>query len=64
MISEFHLTSSCLSEKQCHPIVPPFMEDELPLLEEYVSEAERDTQDARVWNEAATKWIACMAPSS
>ena len=34
------------------------MEDELPLLEEYVSEAERDTQDARVWNEAATKQIA------
>ena len=34
------------------------MEDELPLLEEYVSEAERETQDARVWNEAATKWIA------
>ena len=58
MISEFHLTSSCLSEKQCCPVVPPFMEDELPLLEEYVSEAERDTQDGRVWNEAATKWIA------
>ena len=34
------------------------MEDKLPLLEEYLSEAERDTQDARVWNEAATKWIA------
>ena len=58
MISEFHLTSSCLSEKQCCPVVPPFMEDELPLLEEYVSEAERETQDARVWNEAATKRIA------
>ena len=58
MISEFHLTSSCLSEKQCCPVVPPFMEDELPLLEEYVSEAEKDTQDARVWNEAAMKRIA------
>ena len=34
------------------------MEDELPLLKEYVSEAEKDTQDAHVWNEAATKWIA------
>ena len=58
MISEFHLTSSCLSEKQCRPVVPPFMEDELPLLKEYVSEAERETQDARIWNEAATKRIA------
>ena len=64
MISEFHLTSSCLSEKQCCPMVPPFMEDELPLLEEYVSEAERETQDARIWNEAATKriavWLHCL----
>ena len=34
------------------------MEDELPLLKEYVSKAENDTQDARVWNEAATKQIA------
>ena len=34
------------------------MEDELPPLKEYVSEAKRETQDARVWNEAATKRIA------
>ena len=58
MISEFHLTSSCLPEKHCCPVVPSFMEDELPLLEEYLSEAERDTQDACVWNEAAMKRIA------
>ena len=48
MISEFHLTSLCLPEKHCHPVVPQFMEDELPLLEEYLSEAERDTQDAHI----------------
>ena len=58
MISEFHLTSSCLPEKHCHPVVPPFMEDELPPVEEYLSEAERGTQDAHVLNEAATKRIA------
>ena len=58
MISEFHLTSLCLPEKHCRPVVPPFMEDELPLLKEYLSEAERDTQDARIWNEAAMKRIA------
>ena len=34
------------------------MEDELPPVEEYLSEADRDTLDAHVWNEAATKWIA------
>ena len=48
MISEFHLTSSCQPEKHCRPVVPLFIEDELPLLEEYLLEAERDTQDARV----------------
>ena len=58
MISEFHLTSSCQPEKHYHPVVPPFVEDKLPPVEEYLSEAERDTQDAHVWNEAAIKWIA------
>ena len=58
MISEFHLTSLCQPEKHCRPVVPPFIEDELPPVEEYLSEAERDTQDARIWNEAAMKQIA------
>ena len=49
MISEFHLTSSCQPKKHCHPVVPPFIEDELPPVEEYLSEAERGTQDARFW---------------
>ena len=39
-------------------MVPPFMEDELPPVEEYLSEAERGTQDTRILNKAAMKWVA------
>ena len=58
MISEFHLTSSCLPKEHCRPVVPPFVEDELPPVEEYLSEVEKDTQDTRILNGAAIKRIA------
>ena len=58
MISEFHLTSSCLPIEHCRPVIPPFVEDELPPVEEYLSEAEKNTLDARVLNGAAIKRIA------
>ena len=57
-ISEFHLTSTCLAEGHCRPVLPPFVEDELPPVEEYLSEAERNTQDARILNAAAIKRLA------
>ena len=57
-ISEFHLTSTCLPPGHCHPVLPPFVEDELPPVEEYLSEAERSTLDARILNGAAIKRFA------
>ena len=52
MISEFHLTSTCLPAGHCCPVMPPFVEDELPPVEEYLSEKERNTLDARILNGA------------
>ena len=64
MISEFHLTSSCLPPGHCRPVLPSFVEDELPLLEEYLSESEKNTSDARILNGAELKrlavWLHCL----
>ena len=63
-ISEFHLTSTCLPVGHCRPVVPSFVEDELPPVEEYLSEAERNTRDVRSLNGAAIKrlavWLHCL----
>ena len=40
MVSEFHMTSYCWPIKQCRPVVPPFMEDDMPPEEEYLAEGE------------------------
>ena len=58
MISEFQLTSSCLPPGHCRPVLPSFVEDELPPVEEYLSESEKNTSDARILNGATLKWLA------
>ena len=58
MVTEFHLTSSCFSLKHCCPVIPPFIEDELSPIKEYLSEEDRGMRDAWTLNEAATKRIA------
>ena len=58
MISEFHLTSTCVPVGHCRIIIPTFIEDELPPEEEYLTPEEQGVRDVRVLNWAALKRVA------
>ena len=58
MISEFHLTSTCVPVGHCRIIVPSFIEDDLPPEEEYLTPEEQGAQDVRVTNWAVLKRVA------
>ena len=58
MISEFHLTSTCVPVGHCRIIVPSFIEDDLPPEVEYLTLEEQGTQDVRVTNWAILKRVA------
>ena len=56
-ISEFHLTSACSPPGMCAPVLPPVVEAELPLLENYLHEGELEAQDVRICCIAAIKQL-------
>ena len=58
MVSEFHLTSTCVPVGHCRIIVPSFIEDDLPPEAEYLTPEEQGTQDVRVTNWAILKRVA------
>ena len=58
MISEFHLTSTCVPVGHCRIIVPSFIEDDLPPEAEYLTPEEQSTRDVRVINWAILKRVA------
>ena len=56
-ISEFHLTSACSPPGMCVPVLPPVVEAELPLLENYLHEGELEAQDVCICCIAAIKQL-------
>ena len=58
MISEFHLTSTCVPVGHCRIIIPSFIEDDLPPEAEYLTPEEQSTWDVRVINWAILKRVA------
>ena len=56
-ISEFHLTSTCSPPGKCMPVLPPVVEAELPLLENYLHEGELEAQDVYICCIAAIKQL-------
>ena len=54
-ISEFHLTSTCTPPGMCAPVLPLFVEAELPPLEMYLHQGELETQDICIHCIAAIK---------
>ena len=57
MISEFHLTSTCVPVGHCRIIIPSFIEDDLPPEEEYLTPEEQGARDVRVINWVVLKRV-------
>ena len=56
-ISEFHLISAWSPPGMCVPVLPPVVETELPLLENYLHEGELEAQDVCICCRAAIKLL-------